>query len=504
MKYLNFTYILAFLLTLIIISCSDIQENISVPPAIGVHAEGALIKESENFHSNYFKKSRLEDCQQCHGSDYAGGTAKVGCNVEGCHISIGIHKEGLESPGSDNFHGKYINTTQISITECTQCHGIDYKGGTYAASCATSGCHTSIAIHQEGITDPGSDNFHGKYFSSAQASMSECTQCHGSDYMGSSIAPGCASSGCHPSIGVHQEGISNPSSNNFHGKYFSSAQVAMTECTQCHGEQYQGGSVAQGCASSGCHVSIGVHQQGILNPGSDNFHGKFIASINWKLTECQQCHGTDYSGSTGSTCLTCHNQESGPEACNTCHGQFSDPAFIAPPKDVAGSSETASPGVGAHYQHLFDTKLTEPIACEECHVVPSEFNSPGHIDDSPRAEVVFGTFATSDLSAPVYDYNDYTCSNTYCHGNFEFLKANSAFAFVYVEDQMDGNNYKPVWNKVDNTQAACGTCHGLAPTGHQEAALTACANCHSGVVDSEGNIIDKVKHINKEPNAFGN
>jgi hypothetical protein len=44
----------------------------------------------------------------------------------------------------------------------------------------------------------------------------------------------------------------------------------------------------------------------------------------------------------------------------------------------------------------------------------------------------------------------------------------------------------------------CGFCHGIPPTGHLDFGLTiqSCVTCHSAVVDVDGNIIDKSKHIN--------
>jgi nitrate/TMAO reductase-like tetraheme cytochrome c subunit len=77
---------------------------------------------------------------------------------------------------------------------------------------------------------------------------------------------------------------------------------------------------------------------------------------------------------------------------------------------------------------------------------------------------------------------------------------------------MTGNNFNPIWNKVDGTQAECGSCHGqwewdesiqdsiltsIAPVGHRTdfEGLT-CYNCHLLVVDQNDNIIDPTKHIN--------
>ncbi len=70
---------------------------------------------------------------------------------------------------------------------------------------------------------------------------------------------------------------------------------------------------------------------------------------------------------------------------------------------------------------------------------------------------------------------------------------------------MEGNNSAVIWNKVDDTQAQCGSCHGLPPTGHVDfGGLTTCVNCHQGVVNGQGQITNSGKHINGVINVFGN
>ena len=340
-----------------------------------------------------------------------------------------------------------------------------------------------VGIHSDGIMTKASDNFHGKLL--GDNGFTNCQQCHAADLSGGTAGESCVK--CHSSIGVHQDGIKNPSSDNFHAKFLFNNGLMMNECSECHGENYEGGFSTPTCQN--CHKGIAVHKEGVKNPGSDNFHGKFIEAHNWKLSECAQCHGDNYAGGLiSTTCNTCHSQTNGPEACNTCHGDFSNPEIIAPEK-------------GTHYSHLTGTEIAVEVSCETCHTVPASFNAAGHIDETPGAELNFTGIAGSEGT---YNASSMTCNNTYCHGNFEFLKSESSFQFAYTADKMEGNNFNPNWNTLDDTQAACGTCHGLPPTGHIAATLNSCANCHPGVVDGDGNIIDKTKHINGVINAFGN
>lgn len=300
-------------------------------------------------------------------------------------------------------------------------------------------------------------------------------------------------------LSIHGKEVMVKTSANFHGRQLVDGK--MESCKLCHASNYSGGTAKVSCLD--CHNAINVHTAEINNLASEKFHGKFIANINWDLTKCSQCHGSNYAGGIVSPkCTTCHTQSSGPEACNTCHGDFSNPSKISPPKATNGATDTKDVRVGAHQKHLADSEIANAISCNECHVVPAKFNSAGHIDNSPRAEVIFGSFSSSGAGVPSYNFNDNICSNTYCHGNFEFKKENAQYQFAYIEDKITGNNFQPVWNKVDGTQAACGTCHGLPPKGHIEVERNSCGVCHVGVVDRFGKIADKTKHINGKIDLF--
>ncbi len=253
---------------------------------------------------------------------------------------------------------------------------------------------------------------------------------------------------------------------------------------------------------------LSIHKTGILDKNSSDFHGKLVRANGWSMSACIRCHGSDYKGGTADkSCFKCHTQANGPEACNTCHGNFNDPTMIAPPRDVSGNTSTGSLGVGAHNQHLYTNELGSDIECSTCHKVPKNYLDAGHMDSDLPAEVMFSNLAITNIASNAsYDHSTGTCSNTYCHGNFEFSKDSSDLQFMYTEDKMVGNNMDVVFNKVDGSQAECGSCHGLPPKGHIESALSNCGNvgCHIGIVDAEGNIIDKEKHINGKKNVRGN
>jgi len=266
-----------------------------------------------------------------------------------------------------------------------------------------------------------------------------------------------------------------------------------------------------GCAElkdslpAGTNPAIAVHAEGWTNPASANFHGKAIMADSWDMRSCRSCHGSDYTGGIAEvSCRTCHTGGAGPENCATCHG---GPGSVAPPEDLAGNTGTPAAGVGAHEKHVKGGILSSLVWCYECHTVPTSVYAAGHVDSDLPAEVPMNgllarTSSPGIMPTPSHDYSALTCSNTYCHGNWQADSASSPNKFAYTAAFMTGSNATPVWTG-GSSEAACGTCHGLPPTGHMATTITNCVNCHLGVVDAQGKIDDKSLHMNGKINAFG-
>jgi predicted CxxxxCH...CXXCH cytochrome family protein len=162
--------------------------------------------------------------------------------------------------------------------------------------------------------------------------------------------------------------------------------------------------------------------------------------------------------------------------CTLCHG---GPAGPAPPKSLKGATEPTDRGVGAHQVHLSGGAFSRRVACVECHVVPTQLFSPGHIDDAdPFATLTFSGVSLAAGAAPAWDPATATCANTYCHGEVAWA----------------GGNSSPIWNKPGTVQ--CGGCHSIPPADHFPTGQTPCSACHGSVVDSALNFVDREKHIN--------
>jgi len=185
------------------------------------------------------------------------------------------------------------------------------------------------------------------------------------------------------------------------------------------------------------------------------------------------------------------------DACTQCHGSPGDPA---PPRSVLGDTDTASVSVGAHQAHLRGGALRGPIACEECHVVPTSIESPGHMG-SAHAPVIFGPLATTGGAQPAWDHDTATCSSTYCHGATLASGSNTTAGGA---PPLVPRNTAPIWNVVDGTQAYCGACHGLPPDTGQHAYHAGlgrdCDLCHDRPYSTKTDVgppaVDPVRHMN--------
>jgi predicted CxxxxCH...CXXCH cytochrome family protein len=161
--------------------------------------------------------------------------------------------------------------------------------------------------------------------------------------------------------------------------------------------------------------------------------------------------------------------------CTSCHGDANRSGDYlrraAPPKDLLQQTLSGYPGVGAHEIHLNASPTHAAIACNECHVVPDAVDSPGHADDGPPGDVVFGAIAKGGERNPSYDPATRTCQASNCHRD--------AWA---------------VWTEPRTSSEACGTCHGLPPKApHPQS--DRCSTCHADVIDADLHFVAPERHV---------
>ena len=299
------------------------------------------------------------------------------------------HPQSWSQIANADFHGNKVKTA--GYESCRSCHGVDYRGGVSKVSCFK--CHESYP-HLDGWMNVQSSRYHGVFLKEAQYQLDNCTACHGGDYQGGSSGVSCYK--CHANY-PHKSKWSEQGHSDFHGTFLKNANWILTECSSCHGANFQGGLSESSCYT--CHASY-PHLNGWLNPGNNQFHGQFIRATSWSMASCKSCHGQNYRGDdTGASCYLCHTQPTGPEACNTCHGSAVN---NAPPQDLNNQTNTGIIGVGAHQLHVARFPF-----CAVCHADITAFNDPHHIDATPYAEI---------LEVWSWNRNTRTCV-TGCHSN---------------------------------------------------------------------------------------
>ncbi|MFO0729209.1 MAG: CxxxxCH/CxxCH domain-containing protein [Myxococcota bacterium] len=384
--------------------------------------------------------------------------------------------------------------TQVDGTQsaCGACHGMP-PGAPHPTDTRCEGCHLPTAGPNMTIANPAT-HIDGVL----QASVG-CDGCHGSG--GNSAPPNDldgASNTALPTVGAHRSHLS--------GGVVSKA----VSCDECHLVPAQLNSPGHVDTPRPAEVIFGPlsdsngHNASYTNPRcSDSYchsgSGAAIPNPSWTTVNgtqaaCGSCHGLPpptpvHNGQT--ECTGCHLPTAGPGRtianrdthvdgilqvtslnCMTCHGMGST---SNPPRDIAGNTAPTDPQVGAHAAHTSGGSVSTPVACDNCHLVPSQVDSPGHIDTALPAEVIFSGRASANQTTPAWDTTAKTCTNTYCHGALS----------------TNGTNPDPTWNAPGT--AACGSCHGLPPAApHPQ--VDKCEVCHADAGPNH-TITDRTRHV---------
>jgi predicted CxxxxCH...CXXCH cytochrome family protein len=171
--------------------------------------------------------------------------------------------------------------------------------------------------------------------------------------------------------------------------------------------------------------------------------------------------------------------------CTSCHG--SD-GHSNPPVSLDGSTDPTTLGVGAHARHLDGTladRISVPLPCDDCHVVPTQVVQPGHFD-APEAQVIF-PWGPRLGARDTFDPTHATC-NVWCH-------------FNRTPDVDAGPGRDPLWTDDTGEARQCNSCHDYPPVLCRDGTLhpalppnpdvSICSLCHvyakathvNGVVD---------------------
>lgn len=207
-------------------------------------------------------------------------------------------------------------------------------------------------------------------------------------------------------------------------------------------------------------------------------HGLPPSAPHPQSQDCFRCHGDVIDAERHFKAPERHLNGTADVVAMTCHGCHGSEKSNAPPRDLDGGTDPASPGVGAHDTHLDGGHFSRPVACEECHQVPKTVDAPGHIDPTTGAELTFSGVATTEHATPSLDPGTLKCSGSWCHGPVDPAKGLS-----------------PAWNQPSAT-LECNACHGYPPAAPHPP-MARCSICHSQVVGPDNKtVIDRTLHVN--------
>ncbi|HXI60292.1 MAG TPA: CxxxxCH/CxxCH domain-containing protein [Polyangia bacterium] len=415
----------------------------------------------------------------------------VDCNLS--FVQSSIHGGGILDPASPDFHGKVLRDQKYDFQVCQKCHGDDFSGGTSRVAClschkegptACATCHGSLAQRGTHAAHLGGGKL-GKTFA--------CAECH--------VVPSVYTDVGHIFLA---DGSLDPAPAEV--KLGATAALTLAGAANTRVAAPSFDAVTQSCSNIYCHgATLGDSAAGNTEPRWN--------SPGTGQGDCGSCHGLPPNHSGTMSCVSCHPSvvdkdrkvissdkhingrvDFGDPAagCSGCHGTMFN---AAPPPAPGGETATSVLGVGAHQAHVRATAhLRGPIACNDCHRVPAEVSSPGHITghaagavDTEGAEVfppdpTVGVLASSDGAAPGWDRQTATCSNVYCHGGGVKLGSDATPDVARA----------PVWTAAAGS-LTCGTsCHGLPPTlAPHLPTMTRldCGTCHTRTVDPAGQVI---------------
>ncbi len=217
--------------------------------------------------------------------------------------------------------------------------------------------------------------------------------------------------------------------------------------------------------------------------GCASCHGNPPAAPHPQMTDCSRCHGQVVAANDHDMVNPLRHVDGVvdvelDQTCTSCHGGENP----APPQDVSGGVSASLRGVGAHQAHVLGTARSRAVPCAECHQVPTEILTPGHLDTPLPAEVSFSGVANAFGAVPRYATG--ACANTACHGAV-FPDANDS----------GGSLTAPNWTTVDGSQAACGTCHGLPPPRPHPYYAEDCGRCHEDAAPDGKSFLHPERHV---------
>jgi predicted CxxxxCH...CXXCH cytochrome family protein len=369
-----------------------------------------------------------------------------------------VHDPGIINPRSPLFHATALRSDRWA----------EMLDPTNANACGE--CHDGTPARPAGVIAPAPGATSCTSCHDQPGGVLACSTCHGEGTRAYPPRDLCFFPGDAAAAGAHAAHVEP-----------SSARAGGYACSTCH-------------PMPGAGVIGGLHGNGkvdvVFDPAVVNGEAVWSPTTGQCSVVCHDAGGHRprpvWSDSRPVGCNDCHTSPPSnhfPGPCTNCHGEVNatGTALSGGPLHLDGKVELGDgsgqcgachgkgaspwPSTFAHSAHRTPS-ITEPVACGDCHPVPSSVLSPGHLDGV--VNVAFSGRATQRDAAPSWDGT--SCAGTACHG------ANLA----------DPPAVTPVWTDPSGKAGACGACHGLPPTQHTASTDCNRSDCHGSEVTVTG------------------
>jgi predicted CxxxxCH...CXXCH cytochrome family protein len=477
------------------------------------------------------------------GDERKDAESPVSCSSVYCH-GAGLSGGTASSP-------VWNSASPADYRRCDACHGfppaVKRNQAPHPVDAACSGCHslTVSAADDTAIARP-ENHINGRV--EVKGPSIPCNACHG-DPAAKNPAPGDPDTA--PALDVNGNAATTSIGVGAHQSHLRAKLSAPVACGACHtvptavdSPGHNIGSFASAICGA-CHAAIpspgsSSHDAGTRAPVvfaalarvdgatptwnrssatcSNYCHGQTLfggSNLKPKWTQvdgtqaaCGTCHGLPPPAphSPSNACSSCHDTVAADDVTiakpaqhvdgkvnviggSTCHGCHGSETSSAPPRDTHGNTATDAIGVGAHQRHLQAAAMSNPIACDQCHSVPSSMSH-----SNGAVELTWGALARAKGLTPRFNPTAATCSTVWCHAPIGYGQS--------VAGTAGGSNHAPTWTRVGASQAACGTCHANPPgTGaHGKHVRAGCDACHSGYSSSS---VNRANHVNGKVDVGG-
>lgn len=512
--------------------------QIAVAPPIGTEGETATSDRAVGAHQQHLGAGPLSNgiaCRECHqiptSMQHPNGTVDLTWGA--------LAKQGNVSPVWDGStcsntycHGAFAGGsayapqwTRPAASACGSCHGLP-PPTPHPPSSRCGGCHEG---YSDTVANPAK-HVNG----TIDVAGLTCASCHGdATRVATSKNPQLPAA---PPYGTRGEALTSERAVGAHQRHLEAGPAgAAMACTECHlvptsmahatgtvelswGPLATTGALQPAwngitCSNTYCHGGFrngnATYAPQWTTPVADacgTCHGLPPGGTHPKSVNCGGCHGGYGTRTVNVTDHLDGRVELLPMTCTSCHGDDQRVAVagadlnvkLAPPSTATGRPP------GAHDAHDNRSAVTSPpVGCASCHQGAFDFSTalgPGAIGNHPTGTLVVsfagraagpsadagGVVWSRSLPAPSYDSTAWTCSSTYCHGNYAGTFTYSMWdwgldASVTRTASFSGGAGAPTWTGGPTT---CESCHGNPPangvwhsTSHP---YRDCHDCHPG------------------------